>query len=442
MISLVGCGSDDNDDEVVEDVVVVSKAMVQVVHASPDAPKVNLIFDGGSIADGVDYKQATGLIEIDAGEHTAEVKAILADGSTIDAFDAVTADFSADTIFSVLAVNNTAMIEPLILTRSDSEISSGNLRIQIVHAAPGAPMVDVYATAPGADLADSAPLVTASFKDSLDATEVPEGDYQIRITAAGDSSAVVFDSGTLALAAGTDLLLAAVENTGPGAQPVNLLAIDSMGATEILDTATPAWLRVVHASADAPAVDVVVNDGFGAPLVSNLAFGEFAGYVEVAGADYNTKVVPTGEETPAVIEADLSLVAGTSYQVIAANELAMIEPLVITANNRKIATEAKLRVIHGSPTAQDVDIYLVAPGADITDLSPTLSSVLFLADTDFLSISPESYDVIVTAAGSKDAAIGPLTVSLDALGIYTIIATDGAGGGGPLSVILLDDFVN
>lgn len=444
VLILTACSSDDDDEimltEPVTPPVVVDFTDIQIVHASPNAPLVNLILSGNQIAQNVDYLQATGLTSIDANTHTAEVKAILPDGSTIDAFAAVTADFSADLIYTVLAVNNLDSIEPLVLTRPDVAVTSGSVRLQIVHASPDAPMVDVYATEPGADLSISTPLVTAEFKDSLDATEVPAGDYQIRITVAGDSEAVVYDSGTLNLTDQSDLVVAAVTNTGPGAQPVNLLVIAESGASLVVDKNTPAAVRVIHASPDAPAVDIIANDGFTTPLIPNLLFSEFVGYVDLAANDYNIKVVPTGETEPVVIDADLSLTAGMAYNVIAANTLALIEPMVLTADNRRVATEAKLRIIHASPTAQDVDIYLVEAGADITSLDPTLSNVPFLADTDFLSVAEGNYDVIVTVTGSKDAAIGPAPITLNTNGIYTIIARDAEGGGGPLSVILLDDF--
>lgn len=443
LFALVGCNSDsDNDEEVVvPPPEPVAMAKVQIIHASPDAPRVNLILDGAEIAASVDYRVATAATDITAGEHTAEVKAILPGGTTIDAFEAVTADFSEDTIYTVLAVGGLSAIEPLILTRPDLPIAVDRFRVQIVHAAPQAPMVDVYVTAPDANLNESSPLVTASFQESLDATSVEAGDYQIRITIAGDNSSVVFDSGTVNLAAGADLLIAAIENVGPGEQPVNLLIVDSSGATELLDSATPTSVRVVHASADAPAVDVIANDGFEQPLIADLAFGEFAGYVDLTSATYNIKVVPTGETTPAVIEADLDLAAGTQYNVIALNTLELIEPLVVTADNRSVATEAKLRIIHGSPTAQNVDIYLVEPGASLDGATPALTDVAFKADTDFLSIAEGSYDVVVTPTGSTDAAIGPATITLTAGGIFTAIAVDGEGGGAPLGLILLDDFV-
>ncbi len=441
-LGMVGCSSDnDNDDDEVVVPPPVATTKIQVVHASPDAPLVNLVLDGTEIAADVDYKQATGIAEIDAGSHTAEVKAILPDGTTIDAFDAVTADLTQDLVYSVLAVNDTENIEPLILTRSDAAVASTDARVQIVHAAPQAPMVDVYVTAPDADLAQSSALVTASFKESLDATTVAAGDYQIRITLAGDPDSVVYDSGAIELPGGADWLVAAIENTGTGDQPVNLLLVSESGATELLDVNTPAEVRVVHASADAPAVDVVANDNFEAPLISDLAFTEFAGYVDLAADSYNVKVVPTGTETPAVIDADLDLMAGISYNVIAANELASIAPLVLTADNRRVATESKLRIVHASPTAANVDIYLVEVGTDIATVSPTLADVAFLADTNFLSVAPGSYDVVVTATGSTDAAIGPISITLEATGLYTAIARDAEGGGAPLGLILLDDFV-
>jgi hypothetical protein len=66
--------------------------------------------------------------------------------------------------------------------------------------------------------------------------------------------------------------------------------------------------------------------------------------------------------------------------------------------------------------------------------------VPFKADTGYLAVPADSYDVVITPAGSTSAAIGPLTVSLDAGGIYTAIARDAQGIGLPLGVILMDDF--
>ena len=72
------------------------------------------------------------------------------------------------------------------------------------------------------------PLVIAEFTDATDLIQVPAGDYQIRITPPVDNG--VYDSGTVNLADGADLLIAATNNVGTGDSPVTLLAADGDGS--------------------------------------------------------------------------------------------------------------------------------------------------------------------------------------------------------------------
>jgi hypothetical protein len=67
--------------------------------------------------------------------------------------------------------------------------------------------------------------------------------------------------------------------------------------------------------------------------------------------------------------------------------------------------------------------------------------VPFKADTGYLAVPTGAYDVVITQTGSTAAAIGPLTVPLNAGSTYTAIARDAQGIGLPLGVLLLDDFL-
>ena len=107
-----------------------------------------------------------------------------------------------------------------------------------------------------------------------------------------------------------------------------------------------------------------------------------------------------------------------------------------------MATAAKLRVIHASPAAANVDIYLTAPGASIAAIAPTLANVPFKANTSFLQLPAGSYTITVTPAGSKAPAIGPVDVTLDAGGIYTAVARDPLPPASAPGLILLDDFIS
>lgn len=432
---LVGC-SDSNNDR--PDQPPPPTFRVQALHASPDAPKVNLSI-GASTISNVDYKVGTGALEKNVGTYTVKVDGILPSG-TATVIGPVDVAFAADTLYSIVAVGDVADIEALVLQQPDTPVPAGSVRLRVLHAAPMAPQVDVYLTAPGANLSASAPAGTFAFGGNLGPVEVPAGDYQVRVTPAGDASAVVYDTGTITLAAGGNLLLTAVENTGTGAAPISLVVQDGSGSSEILDVATPADLRVVHASPDAPAVDVVVNGDFASPLVSDLMFREFTSFLSVPADSYNVKVTDSATQGLVPIDVDLDLEAGTRYTVLAVGFLSALESLVATDDPRPIATQAKVRIIHASPSAQNVDIYVTAPGTDINTVAPTLAAVPFKANTGFLALAAGSYDVTVTLAGTKTAAIGPATITVANGGVYTAIARDADGGGVPLGLILMDDF--
>lgn len=415
-----------------------SKTNIQVVHASQDAPAVNVLVDGTAPITDLDFATASSRLELDADTYSVQVDGITPDGD-VTVIGPVDLDLAEDQLYTVVALNETASIEPIILEQPDVEPSSGQLTLQVLHAASNAATVDVYLTAPGADINSESPTVTLAFKENLSPTDIDAGEYQIRITPTG-SKDVVYDSGTVELPEGLLINVLAVANTGPGVNPVNLIATTPDGNLTLLDDSKATNLRVFHLSPDAPAVDVVVNDDFSAPLLSNVPFPVFSDFLSVPADDYNVKVVPTGATTPVVIDADLTLDAGNNYSVLAVNNLADIEPLLIVDQVRPIATEAQLRIIHASPSAGLVDLYLVAPATDLDTVEPNFSGVDFKQDTGILSVAAGDYDVVVTAQGSKTPAIGPAAVTLSAGGIYTIIARDAAGGGTPLGVVLADDF--
>ena len=416
-----------------------ASSSLEVLHASPDAPAVNVLADGSAILTSVPYKGGSGFISVAAGQISLEVEAIIPGGNAVVIGPASLTIASGERI-SVIAVGATANIEPLVLTAPAADLAPGQARLRVVHGAPAAPQVDVYATAPDAALADSSPLGSFAFTENLGPLEVPADTYRIRVTPAGDPATVVYDSGPLVIEAGADLVITAVQNTGPGDSLISLVALDGSGAAEILDIDTPAALRVVHASPDAPNVDVVANDDFANRPVQDLAFPDFTDYLELPAVELNVKVVPTTLDAPVVIDADLTLVAGFEYSVLAVGLLADIEPLVLVDDNRRVATEARVRIVHASPAAGDVDIYVTAQGADIDTAEPAFAGVAFKDETGYVALAPGEYAVTVTGVGSKLAAIGPVSVDVAAGGIYTAIARDAFGGGLPVGLILLDDF--
>ncbi len=194
-----------------------------------------------------------------------------------------------------------------------------------------------------------------------------------------------------------------------------------------------ARIRVVHASPDAPNVDIWVN---GSVAVSNLAFNTATDYIALAAGDYDIAVTPTGgTAADAVIEATVTLASGMDYTVAAVGQVAEIAPLVLEDNNAAPAAgKAHIRVVHASPDAPNVDV-AVAGGPVL------IENLAFPTASDYLPVDAGSYDLDVRPTGTETVAIDINGFMAEAGTIYTVFAT-GLLADGSLGVLPLVDATN
>lgn len=422
-VGLTACNSDSDDA-----ITPVAKSHLRFIHAAYDAPRVNITY-GNQTLDNIDYQGASAWIEVDSGSYPVSVEANLP-GDNADVISE-TLLLNEDMTYSVLAVGSVAdtSIEPLVVSNTLSDVTAGNVRVQVVHAASTAPTVDVYVTAPMADIEVEQPLATAAYKDATGQVEVPAGSYQIRLTPAG-SKTVVYDSGEVELAAGADLLVIATTNTGTGSSPVSLLASDGTDSFILWDVNSKADIRVVHAVPDAPAVDVIANNALN--LFDGVAFPDVTAYLSVDANTYLIDVaVDSDNSIVAIDDAQITLEKGKFYTAFANSELATIGLDLVTDMPRPIATAAKVRIFHAAPSAGNVDIY-VTPDGDIANVEPAFAGVAFttpmLSETGYVELAAGDYIVTVTAAGTKTVAIETGILGLEVNKVYTAIAIDSDNG--------------
>jgi len=109
------------------------------------------------------------------------------------------------------------------------------------------------------------------------------------------------------------------------------------------------------------------------------------------------------------------------------------------------ATQARVRVVHLSPTAGSVDVFVTAPGADLATATPTLSNVAYRGVSGYLVLNAGTYQVRAVPAGtapaSRAAAVSINVASLALTGGTgrTIVAADNTTGGAPLRAFVLTD---
>jgi hypothetical protein len=282
----------------------------------------------------------------------------------------------------------------------------GGVTVRILHAAPDAPAVDVYAQG------QSTPLATnVAYRATSAWITVPAGTVtvELRPTGAAASSAPAFTSAPLALQAGervTAMAAGLLASTDPAAQLRVVPLVERFGTP----SAGNARVRVVHAGVDAPAVDLDVGDD---------------GTAEITGLERFTDTGEEGVGLPASTSLQLGIRAGGSrvtaftlpaladgaeYLAVATGQLS--EPpssprgfgILVVDENGVVGTvlqNPRAHILHASPDAPAVDAYVGAQ--EIAD------NVTYGLLAPPVQVPPGSYtvDLFAHEAGSTRPAASP-----------------------------------
>ena len=180
--------------------------------------------------------------------------------------------------------------------------------VRVAHLSPDAPNVDVYVDG-------DAVLEDVPYRAVSDYLELTPETYGVMITAAGDPDTVVFDD-DVEVGDG-DYTIAALGELEEENQPFAPAVLED----DLSDPGEDARIRLVHASPDAPAVDVTAGDGE-TVLFEDAAFGDAAA-VEVPSDMYTLEIRPATEDNDGDIVAtfDVEPMAGTVYSAFAVGYL-------------------------------------------------------------------------------------------------------------------------
>jgi hypothetical protein len=213
---------------------------------------------------------------------------------------------------------------------------------------------------------------------------------------------------------------------------VFIAVIGALGLVSTASAQAEARIRVLHASPDAPAVDVYLD---GSEAISDLAFDEITDYVSVPAGSYTVEVFPAAADGTgdAVITADVTLSADTDYTVAAVGALAEIEPLVLVDDNSAPpAGQVRVRFVHASPDAPAVDIFAEGVGV-------VVSGAAFKDASEYLAVPALTYNLEVRAAGTETVALALPGLALEEGNVYSAFAVGLLEGEPALSAKLTVD---
>jgi len=198
------------------------------------------------------------------------------------------------------------------------------------------------------------------------------------------------------------------------------MMLATVGSTFAADKA---MVRVLHASPDAPAVDIYVN---GSKALSDVPFKGLSDYVALDAGTYKLEVKVAGTDT-VVIGTDATVKAGMKYTVAAIGKVAAIKLTVLVDDGATTAGKTKLRVVHFSPDAPAVDVALKGQ-APADALVKNLS---FPDATGYLVVDPGTYDLEVRLAGTETVALDLSGTAVAGDTNYTVFAVGLAAADAP-----------
>jgi hypothetical protein len=391
---------------------------VRFLHASPDAPAVDIILDGVPVTQGLEFGGVTEFAAVPPGEH--QVQIVPAGEGTNAALIDETFDVDSDEAYTVAVANLLNELEVVVVQSNITELPEEDLtRIRAVNLSPDLESVDLYQVG-GDEL-----LGGIDFKEASEHYDLGEGSYDLEFRPSGENEAVVAVP-ALTIVPGNEMTLFLVGRAADNTLAVIPLVVEVQAPCSttlgIGDIAEDACVRIVHAAVDAQSFDIYIEDGL---VVEALDPGTTSAFFTVpAGDGRSVKLVPAGGSLDeALVESSVDfnergarsvVIGGASDDLKVINETVNLSPVP--------ANQSRIRAINVSHDADGLD-FVVGEG------DPLFGDVGFENFTDHVIVDAGTYDLQVRAAGENDVRFRATDFEIEPGQVYTLIAAGSVENG-------------
>ncbi|MDF2546037.1 MAG: hypothetical protein K0R93_935 [Anaerosolibacter sp.] len=192
----------------------------------------------------------------------------------------------------------------------------------------------------------------------------------------------------------------------------------------------PSYVRILHASPDAPAVDVYAN---GNRIAQNLTYKNFTPYLPLTPGRYSVLVYPAGTRETPVINTSLDVMPNASYTVAAVGMLKDIKALVVPDTALPLPpNRSQIKFVHLSPNAPMVDL-------TTSDGTILFRNIEFKEISNNLTITSGRYTIQARIAGTTQVVLTVPNVVVQPDKYYTIYAVGLVDQNPPLQVLIALD---
>jgi hypothetical protein len=394
---------------------------VRVVHASPDAPAINVLVDGQPLVEGIAFGSASEYAALSPGDHQIQVVPTDGGAPIIDQ----TATFDGWTSNILAIVGQMANIQLQTNAVDITETEAGQARWRVINAVPDAPSISV-----GVPGNEEAMVDGVQFPNASDYQNVNPGTYELEVRNA-DSGQTLLAAPGIQVDAGQVYDLFALGQVATG--NVQLLPLVTPVAAPCSQTlgigqATDSCLRVIHAAPDAGPVDVYIGE---APIAEGLEFGAASDFTAAPNGEQQFRIVPAGAPVDqAIIDMTQGLTAGSAAQIVVSGLADDVQATIAGVDLRALPeNQARVRVVHASPDLDAIDV-AVAGG-------PTpFEGIGFRSQSGYVVFDAGTYGFQLRENGSETLLLEALDVPIDAGMVYDIVAI-GQSENGTLQMMIL-----
>ncbi len=212
-----------------------------------------------------------------------------------------------------------------------------------------------------------------------------------------------------------------------------LAAVLSMISLAACGSSTNTRLRLVNASPDANSLDVLVDTNSSA---TGVTFGSASKYVNLSAGGHSVQVKDPSSSLTVPPAQNLSFASGTDTTLLAASSYSTLNVVELSDNNTAPTSgDVKIRVVNAAQSLGTMDVYIVAPGTDLSTISPTYPNVTFEGASAYDEVAAGTYEVYFTQPGQKFYYIDSGALTLKAGQIRTIVGLDNVGNGYAAAVV-------
>jgi hypothetical protein len=411
------------------------KTVVRVVNAAPSFTALEFRREETS-GSSLDFKSGTEFsYDVDSYDFHVEVRP--STGSAPERVASFAKTLAADTSYTVVLTESAGAVQPVVLEHPTPAANATEAQILALHAAPGAPAVDLYIEPAGAVIGAATPRGTLDLGATLAPRNIAAGDYQVTLTTAGNAADVLLSSATFTLAAGSTTSFVVAAESGETNAPLSVLASQA-SAIALYDRNATSAIRVINGATDGAPRDVAIDGQFAPPLFPAAPFAAETGFLPVTGGEHTVNVTPVGNPGALELNQSISPAAPQLYTLIFSGDAGALTHAIVPESARRLARDAKLRFFNVARQFTTLDIFLVNQGVDISQAAP-LTAIGTPGASSTVTLPPGTYDIVMRQTGTANVVAGPQSVTVAAGGIYSVLAINGPDTA-TATIVLLDDF--